>query len=133
MPAESLPNSSGTRDLGQVRTSTLKADVRRKSTPASGLVEMTPQMLAAVCFDEAVIAAGLTNKGIASDLGVNESIVGRWRNLDAKESPSLVYVTRLGPEFVRLLTRGYSRRCGWGRLALIDLITAVGDVALDQE
>jgi hypothetical protein len=127
------PDSAAPPDLSQVRTSTLKSSLRRKSTLAPGVVEMTPQMLASVCFDEAVIAAGLTNQGIAADLGVNESIVGRWRNVNAKESPSLLYLSLLGPEFLRLLYRGYSRRCGWGRYALLDLVEALGDVAVNQE
>jgi hypothetical protein len=131
-PVQSQPKPS----LSQVRTSTLQAGLRRKSTPVesqAGIVEMTPQQLASVCFDEAVIRAGLTNQGIAADLDVNESIVGRWRNVNARETPSLFYLTKLGPDFLRLLYRGFSRRCGWGKKALLDIARAVEDAAVEVE
>jgi hypothetical protein len=111
----------------------LRADVRRKSTPlenAAGIIEMTPQQIASVCFDESVIGAGLTNKEIAAALDVNESIVGRWRNVDARETPSLFYVLKLGPDFTRLLFRGFSRRYGWGQKSLLDVVGALGDLVV---
>ena len=136
VPSSARRESVAKPDLGQVRTSTLQAGLRRKSTPLAeqaGIVEMSPQQLASVCFDEAVISAGFTNKEIAAALDVNESIVGRWRNVDARETPSLFYVAKLGPDFIRLLHRGFSRRCGFGRKALLDLAQAVGELAAQVE
>lgn len=112
-----------------LRSSTLKAGLRQKTTQDAQTLEMTPEMLTAVVLDEAVIAAGMTNKGIAMELGISESIVARWRSPHARECPSLLQVTKLGPDFQRLMHRGFARRYGWRRKALLDLAAAMGDLA----
>jgi hypothetical protein len=121
-------------DLGQVRTSNLKAGQVRNPHPQRGIVELSPEMLVSVCFDEAVIAAGLSNKEIAATVGIaSDSLVTRWRNVETKDCPSLVQVIKLGPDFCRLMYRGFSRRYGWGAKALIDLGKAVGELAAHVE
>lgn len=121
-------------DLSQVRTSALKAGQVRTPHPKAGLIEMTPEMLISVCFDEACMAAGLSNKEIASACGIaSDSMVSRWRSPEHKDCPSLVQVLKLGPDFLRLMNRGFSRRCGWGAKALLDLAHAVGEIAVHQE
>lgn len=131
----SLPSQSAAKlDLSQVRTSALKAGEVRNPHPTRGLVEMSPEMLVSVCFDEAAIAAGLSNKAIAAAVGIaSDSMVTRWRNPEAKDCPSLVQVLKLGPDFARLMYRGFSRRYGWQRKALLDLVEALGDVVVNQE
>lgn len=119
----------------QLRNSTLKATLRRKST--HGLIEMDAEQLAAVVLDEAFIAMGWTNKSIGADLHINESVVGRWRAPHAREWPSHVQMVKLGQlsngEFLRLIHRGFARRYGWGRKALLDLVSAVEDLAEAME
>ena len=123
--------SEGSLEIGHLRNRSLKATLRRNPQQASGLVEMTPEMLAAVCFDEACIAAGLSNKEIAAACGIaSDSLVTRWRNHAHRELPTLVQLHKLGPEFMRLWFRGYSRRHGWGQKALLDLAEGLGAVAL---
>ena len=129
-PAKSLSKP----DLGQVRTSALKAGQVRNPHPRAGIVEMTPEMLVSVCFDEAVIAAGLSNKEIATTCGIaSDSMVSRWRSADQKDCPSLVQVLKLGPDFLRLMNRGFSRRCGWTNKALLDIAASLGEIAVVLE
>lgn len=120
--------------LDQVRTSALKAGEVRIPHPRSGVVEMTAEMLVSVTFDEACIRAGLSNKAVASTVGISsDSMVTRWRNPETKDCPSLVQILKLGPDFSRLMYRGLSRRYGWGQKALLDLGRAVGELAQHVE
>lgn len=116
----------------QLQKVTLKVGLRQKVTPPlnqAGIVEMTPQELAAVCLDEARIACGLEPKELASHFGLSESVIHRWMNVNARECPSQSQLTSLGSEFMRQLTKSYDRRFGWGRKALLDVVTAMGALA----
>jgi hypothetical protein len=95
---------------------------------------MSEEMLVSVTFDEACIRAGLSNKAIAATCGLaSDSMVTRWRNHETKDCPSLVQILKLGPDFCRLMYRGFSRRYGWGSKALLDLGRAVGELAAHVE
>lgn len=116
----------------QLQKVTLKATLRQKVTQPinqAGFVEMTAQELAAVCLDEALIACGLTPKELAAHFELSESVIHRWLNPNARECPSQAQLTSLGSEFLRQLTKSYSRRFGWGRRAWLDAANAMGDLA----
>jgi hypothetical protein len=111
----------------------LKADVRTKSsqapTPAGKAVEMTPNQIASVVFDLAAIRFGEKDEALALTLGVSRSLVSRWRSPEHREVPSLAQVMTLGPEFQRLFVKELSKFHGFGRLALLDLVESLGELA----
>jgi len=111
---------------------------RKILSQASGLVEMTPSMVASVVYDKAVIRSGLKALAISEMLRVaecpaSESLISRWRNPTQRESPSLVQLCAHGPEFLRLFKRELEVYHGWGRLALLDVVNALGDLAEAME
>lgn len=112
-----------------LRNSTLKATLRRESTQDAGTLE-NAQQIASLIFDDAVKAAKLSNQDIGHRLQVNESIVGRWRNPNAREFPSLLQLQRLGPDFLLKLNHASNQRNGLGRRVLQSLLDVVGDLAV---
>ena len=140
MSAESLPNSSGTPDLSQVQN--LKRKPAKVQTVDHGVIRtqavMTPYQQASVLFDLACVRFGEKNLALALTISaatgqtVSESMVSRWRNVGQRDLPNEAQLLALGSAFNRLYYREKRDHFGWARLALIDLITAVGDVALNQ-
>jgi len=121
---------------------TAKAGLRQKVTPPSKYpadTAMNHGELSAVCFDEACLAMGWQlDKQVQAELDkrritVSTSVIARWRNPHAKESPSIAVCTALGSEFMRLMKRGYSRRFGWGKAAMLDALSAFAEVVDEMD
>ena len=113
----------------ELQKHSLKVQPRKVLSHERGTVEMSPEMLTSVLFDQACLRFGKKNLWIATTLGVSESLVSRWRNPDHREGPSLAQVIALGEEFQRAFKKEQEKYHGWGRKALMDVIEAVGELA----
>lgn len=71
------------------------------------------------------IAVTLTEKGFR----VSEAMVSKWRSPDYTELPTYAHIVALGPEFERAYSKSVSQVNGWGRIALMDVVSALGDLA----
>ncbi len=113
-----------------LRRSTLKTGMRQKTTQATE-PNGNNEELASRIFDQAVIRSGLTNKEISDRLGgLSESLIGRWRNPNAREFPNTLQLQKLGPVFLREFSRASNQYNGLGRQALCELLNVVGDLAV---
>jgi hypothetical protein len=65
----------------------------------------------------------------AQGFRVSKSLVSRWRSPEYAELPTYAHVVALGPDFERVYSRVVRKANGWGRVALLDLLDAAGDVA----
>lgn len=103
--------------------------------PAVRNAEDDRYAVSAELFDAALNdpRANLTNKEVAHLVGVSESLVQKWRTPSARTCPSFVQLLRLPPAFHLALHRSMNRRFGFGRAALVDLLEAVGSLALVTE
>jgi hypothetical protein len=131
-----------TTDELQLQKVTVKAGLRQKVTRPSvqpGNTALNHGELSSVCFDEACNAMGWAlDKQVQAELAkvrivISTSVIARWRNPHAKESPSLAVCAALGSEFMRVMKRSYGRRFGWGRVALLDALNAFGEVVEEME
>lgn len=109
----------------------LRMDVRTKGSQATNQAEksMSSAQIASVVFDMACIRFGEKDESLALTLGVSRSLVSRWRSPEHREVPSLAQVVALGPEFQRLFLKELSKFHGFGRLALLDLVESLGELA----
>lgn len=89
--------------------------------------------LAAILFDEALTAAGISTAEAAFLFGISESVVRRMRSRDARERVSFAQILRLPPSFHFALHRAMNRRFGFGRQLLRRLLDDVADLALVHE
>jgi hypothetical protein len=71
------------------------------------------------------IAAQLTGKGYR----VSASLASRWRLPQYAELPNYAHIVALGPDFERAYAKVVRDVNGWGRLALLDMVMALGDLA----
>lgn len=85
---------------------------------------------AAELFDAALTRAKLGNKEVAHLCGVSPSLVEKWRKADSPNRPSFVQMLLLPPSFQLELHRAMNARFGFGRAALVDLLDAVGRLAV---
>lgn len=90
---------------------------------------MSPNQIASVVFDMAAMRFGEKDESLALTLGVSRSLVSRWRSPEHREVPSLAQVMTLGPEFQRIFIKELSKFHGFGRLALMDLVESLGELA----
>lgn len=90
-----------------------------------------PDVLAAELFDQACRAAGLENKDVAHLCGVSVSLVEKWRQKDTRGCPSFLQMLLLPPGFHVALHRAMNAQFGFGRAALLDLLDAVGRLAVN--
>lgn len=87
--------------------------------------------LAAMLFDEALTTARITTSEVAYLFDVSESLVRRMRSRDARERASLVQMLLLPPAFHIAMQRAMNKRFGLGKAALLDLLDAVGRLAVN--
>lgn len=92
-----------------------------------------PDALAAQLFDEALTQASITSQEAAYCIGVSDALVRRWRLVDHRERPSFVQLLCLPPAFHLEMNRAISRRFGFGRAALAQVLEGLGDLALAVE
>ena len=122
----------------------LKATLRssERSRPrgdALGFSEHDPDALreserdAARLLDQAFTDAGLETKVIADLCGVSPSLVEKWRSTEARGGPSFLQLLCLPPAFHLAMNKLLNQRYGFGRAALLDLLDAVGRLALLAE
>jgi len=134
-----MPQSESALSRLPLRTTKQARVVLRNPTQADearAIIQEIAQELAAHTFDDAVEGARLTNQVIAFELGISESLVGRWRNPAARESPSIVQLQQIGqmpdvgPVFLCEVNKACTRRNGLGRRVLRSLLDSVGDLAV---
>jgi hypothetical protein len=65
----------------------------------------------------------------AQGFRVSKSLVSRWRSPEYAELPTYAHVVALGPDFERAYSKSVSQMNGWGRVALMDVVQALGDLA----
>ncbi len=135
LPPAHLQNTTHGTSARQISTPRPAAEpLRRNSTHEDELRSEqshdAASALAARLFNQAVDAATLTNKEIASLCGVSESLVGRWRAPHAREQPSLLQMLLLPPSFHLHMNKAINNHYGFGRAAMTRLLEAMGDVAL---
>ena len=94
-----------------------------------GVRAMLPQEKSAAIFDMAVMLSGVKPDWIAAELEVGKSLVSRWRSGDYRESPSLNQIVALGDDFLYCFRKAQNRINGSGRRALLDVMSAMGDLA----
>lgn len=121
-------------DVPLPKLSMARADLPERKILSRKPVEMTPQQVSAVVYDMAAIRFGLKNLAIAHILKeagcpASESLISKWRNPNYTESPSMMQLCAHGVEFQRLLQKEWSKFHGFGRLALLDAVTALGELA----
>jgi len=117
-----LNSTQGTRhDLNAVKTS-----------PEPSAAD--PVRKASLYFRSALVAAGLKPEYVAVHLSaqgfrVSPVLVSYWQNPTRSELPNGAHLVALGPEFERVYSRVVRQANGWGRLAILGLLDAAGDVA----
>jgi hypothetical protein len=89
---------------------------------------------ASLYFRTALAAAGLKPEYVAVHLSaqgfrVSPVLVSYWQNPTRSELPNGAHLVALGPEFERVYSRVVRKANGWGRLAILGLLDAAGDVA----
>lgn len=128
-------HSSDALDRLPLRTTKQAQAALRNSTQSVDLRE-NAQEIASHIFDDAVEGSRLTNQSIAFALKVSDSIVGRWRNPNAREFPSLLQLQQLGElkdvgqTFLCEFNKACTRRNRLGRRVLQSVLDAVGDLAV---
>ena len=105
-----------------------------KILSTSHIPEANPLQKASIVYDMAVIKCGLKGDWIAMHLTaqgyrVNEATVSKWRSPDYPHLPTYAHVVALGPEFERAYAKCVSQVNGWGRLAIVDVVRALGELA----
>jgi hypothetical protein len=93
-----------------------------------------PVRKASIYFRQALSAAGLKPEYVAAHLAaqgfrVSPALVSYWQNPTRTELPNGAHLVALGPDFERVYSRVVRKANGWGRVAILDLLDAAGDVA----
>lgn len=89
-----------------------------------------PDEMSAELFDAALTRARITTAEVAYLFGVSESLVRRMRSKNARERVALSQLLRLPPAFHLALHAELNAKYGFGRQALLDLLDAVGRLAV---
>jgi hypothetical protein len=97
-------------------------------------IEANPREKAAIVFDMALIRADVKGEWVALTLSaqgfrVSKETVSKWRNPSEPELPNYAHIVALGPDFERAYAKCVSQMNGWGRLALVDVVKAIGELA----
>jgi hypothetical protein len=122
--------------LDSVKTKNLSVGmpVRKVLSTVKNVQEITPLEKASVIFDMAAIRCGFKGDYIATALtasgyAVNEGKVSKWRSAAYTELPTYAHIAALGQDFERAFCQAAREVNGWGRLALLDVVKAIGDLA----
>jgi hypothetical protein len=96
--------------------------------------QMTPLQKASLVFDLAIVRRDVKGDWIATTLTeagfrVNNAMVSKWRSPDYTELPTYAHIVALGPEFERAYAKAISQVNKWSRVALMDVVAALGDLA----
>lgn len=127
------PRPNGQRSLPpmELRDSERPQPSFRNSEQAEAALSESEQGAARI-FDQAVEAAGLTNKDVAHLCGVSVSLVEKWRSTEQRGAPSFVQMLMLPPSFHWHLHRALNRRFGFGKAALSQVLEGLGMLAVEQ-
>jgi len=87
---------------------------------------------AAKAFDQALKTAEINNKEVAHLCGVSQSLVEKWRNPEQRAFPNLFQMWLLPVEFWVAFHKEHDDRAGFGRAALLDLLGAIGRLAVTR-
>lgn len=119
------------RDL-QVSTPTLPVRTSEQlKVPFRSSEQAQPDALAAELLNAAFDAAGLENKQIAGLCCVSVSLVEKWRSAESRGCPSFLQMLLLPPSFHVELHKAMNKHYGYGRQAVLDLLDAVGRLAVN--
>lgn len=116
---------------GKTLSMTLPAGKLLSTSPRT---DANPLEKASIVFDMTVIRTDLKGDYIAAVLTakgfrVNEATVSKWRSPTYPHLPTYAHIVALGPEFERAYARTVSMVNGYGRIALMDVVSALGDLA----
>jgi hypothetical protein len=122
------PRSNSERPLPLMPLENLSrgADSRKKVSPDDS------DRISAEIFDAALTAADIESTWVAAHLGVSESLVSRWRSPNYTEAPSFTQMLRLPVSFHWELNRATSKRFGFGRRAIAQVLEGLGMLAMEQ-
>lgn len=111
----------------------VKASLRNQVSEPRELTREQAEKLAADVFDEALIRAGIGTEEAGLIIGVSKATVSKWRSEHYQEQPTLAHLLRLPSTFQYAMHKVASRRFGFGRAALLLLLEAAEDVAVELD